>query len=156
GSYASGPSAGANSRQPPTRRILATRMPFVSRMFPAPGEHLLRFVGDRLRVVLETAQPVPSQARAFLRTNLTRAALARREVIAASGLRAEDSLTFAGASWRDIPLRREGSCWSIDLPLLEVGHFRAKAYWVDEEQRQHWPEGDDLGISVHPDHLRTG
>lgn len=136
-------------------------MVLISRMFPSPGEHLLRFVGDRLRVTLDVDQQTPPTARAFLRTNLTRADEARREVIAESGLRAEDALTFAGASWRDIPLRLEvsgdgeGSRFVIDLPLLEVGQFRAKAYWVDEAHQQHWPEGGDLGITVHPDHLRT-
>jgi predicted glycogen debranching enzyme len=64
--------------------------------------------------------------------------------------------TFAGASWRDIPLRPTETGWELDLPLCEVGYFRAKAYCVDPEGWQHWPEGEDLGISVHPDHLRTG
>ncbi|MFT3927949.1 MAG: amylo-alpha-1,6-glucosidase [Myxococcales bacterium] len=132
-------------------------MALISRMFPAPGEHLLRFVGDRLRVTLDVHQGIPPKARAFLRTNLTRAHEARREVIAESGLRSEDSLTFAGASWRDIPLRQQGETrFVIDLPLLEVGQFRCKAYWVDEALRQFWPEGGDVGITVHPDHLRTG
>lgn len=124
-------------------------------MIPAPGEHLLRFVGDRLQVTLEKPKDTGPGARAFLRTNLTRETVSRREVIAAAGVRPEDALTFAGASWRDIPLEEREDAWSIDLPLLEVGHFRAKAYWVDAAHRQHWPEGSDLGISVHPDHLRT-
>ncbi len=137
----------------------------ISRMFPGPGEQLLRFVGDRLRVTLELeVGAFPKGARASLRTNLTRAEVARREVIAASGLRTEDTLTFAGASWRDIPMWVEprgaeqggGVRFVIDVPLLEVGQFRAKAYWIDDAHRQHWPEGSDIGITVHPDHLRTG
>jgi glycogen debranching enzyme len=44
----------------------------------------------------------------------------------------------------------------LELALTEVGHFRAKGYVLDPDGRQHWPEGQDVWISVHPDHLRTG
>ncbi|HEY6878181.1 MAG TPA: amylo-alpha-1,6-glucosidase [Polyangiales bacterium] len=127
------------------------------RMTPAPGERLLRFVGDRLRVTL---RGMSASQRAFLRTNLTRARVARAEVIAQPGLREQEELTFAGASWRDIPLERiedgpNGSLFAIELPLLEPGHFLAKPYFRDESGRQLWPEGDDLSIAVHPDRLRS-
>jgi glycogen debranching enzyme len=123
-------------------------------MNPAPGEHLLRYVGDRLRV--EIGRPADSGPgwRAFLRTDLTRAAAARREIIALAG-RDGDQRTFGGASWRDIPLQATDAGWALDLVLTEVGHFRAKAYLRDPQGRQHWPEGRDLGVSVHPDRLRT-
>ena len=124
-------------------------------MSPSPGEHLLRYVGDRFRISLSPVPSLHPSARAFLRTNLTRANQARAEVVARSGLSSADALTFAGASWRDIPLLREGESWTLDLPLLQVGHFRAKAYFSDDRGRQTWPEGSDIGISVHPDNLRT-
>lgn len=123
------------------------------RLNPAPGSRILRHVGDRLRVDLEGS--LHPGARAFLRTNLTRGSRARAEVVALAGRGAADPGTFAGASWRDIPLERQGDRWSLDLPLTEPGHFRAKAYLLDPEGRQHWPEGEDLGISVLPDGLRT-
>ena len=125
------------------------------KMMPAPDEHLARFVGDRLRMVLEVPREHDPALRGVLRTNLTRARVSRAEVAVQAGLRTEDALTFAGASWRDIPMApcEQGFC--IDLPLLEVGHFRAKAYVLDSECRQYWPVGGDLGISVHPDRLRT-
>ncbi len=119
-------------------------------MTPAPGSRIVRYVGDRVRFTLEGEGP------AFLRTNLTRGAQARQEVIALSGAATSAARTFAGASWRDIPLTRRDGLWELDLPLTEVGHFRAKAYRLDAEGAQHWPEGEDVGISVHPDHLRTG
>src|SRR4051812_39964246 len=97
-------------------------------MWPTPGEHLLRYVGDRLRVTLSQTSLDPT-VRAFLRTNLTRAKQARAEVVTRAGLASADAFTFAGASWRDIPLLQEGDQWSLNLPLLEVGHFRAKAYF---------------------------
>jgi starch synthase (maltosyl-transferring) len=124
-------------------------------MSPSPAEHLLRYVGDRLRVVLRIPAGERASLHAFLRTNLTRASVARQEVIAMAGRRSEDALTFAGASWRDIPLKPCHEGFVIDLPLLEVGHFRAKAYCADNDGRQYWPEGGDLGISVHPNRFRT-
>jgi starch synthase (maltosyl-transferring) len=124
-------------------------------MSPAPGEHLLRFVGDRLRIAL-TPPAVGSPLRAYLRTNLTRARVARAEVVDQAGLREQEELTFAGASWRDIPLAREGDVFALELPLLETGHFLAKAYCRDDSGRQYWPEGRDLSIAVHPDRLRSG
>lgn len=127
----------------------------VPRMTPAPGERLLRFVGDRLRVRLDVRSD-KRDLRAFLRTNLTRASVARHEIIAGTGPRKWGEATFAGTSWRDIPLTEHDGGFTIDLPLLEVGYFRAKAYAVDDRGRQHWAPGDDLGVSVHPDALRTG
>jgi starch synthase (maltosyl-transferring) len=124
-------------------------------MSPAPGEHLLRFVGDRLRVSLTPPDGTLTPLRAYLRTNLTRARVARAEVIAQAGLREQEELTFAGASWRDIPLLHVGDGYALELPLLETGHFLAKAYFRDEGGRQYWPEGRDLSIAVHPDRLRT-
>jgi predicted glycogen debranching enzyme len=45
--------------------------------------------------------------------------------------------------------------WHLELPLAEVGYFKAKAYLVDPDGWQHWPEGLDFGLSVHPDRYRT-
>ena len=45
--------------------------------------------------------------------------------------------------------------WQIELPLAEVGYFKAKPYLLDEKDWQHWPDGSDVGISVHPNFART-
>src|SRR6185295_7371390 len=45
--------------------------------------------------------------------------------------------------------------WTVSLSLTEPGFFRAKAYAIDPLGRQHWPEGHDFGVSVHPDAYRT-
>lgn len=121
-------------------------------MTPATGGRLLRFVGDRVRFRLEAVGGVPAGWSARLRTNLGRAAVLRDEIVATrSGGR-----TFAGASWRDVPMRAVEGGWEVELPLAEVGWFRSKAYAVDEKGRQRWPGGDDIGIAVHPDHVRSG
>ncbi len=46
--------------------------------------------------------------------------------------------------------------WELELPLVEPGFFKAKPYLVDPRGWQHWPEGPDAGIAVHPDAYRTG
>jgi predicted glycogen debranching enzyme len=121
-------------------------------MSPVPGERLLRFVGDRVCFGLRPANPDhPDQFQARLRTNLGRAAVRRREIIAAHA----GGAAFAGASWRDLPMQRTADGWQIELPLAEVGYFKAKAYLLDQDNWQHWPDGGDIGISVHPNFART-
>ncbi len=125
-------------------------------MTPPPGSRVVHYAGDRICVELSHPAPEEEGWRGLLRTNLTRAEHSRLEVIRLAGVHSAEARTFAGASWRDIPLNPTEGGWAMDLPLCEVGYFRAKAYCVDPQGRQHWPEGEDLGISVHPDHLRTG
>jgi starch synthase (maltosyl-transferring) len=123
------------------------------KMFPAPGDRLLRFSGDHVRFTLtSTLCPTPEKGwRAFLRTNLGRAAAARAEIIqACSG-----TLPLGGASLRDVPMSWKAGEWEVDLALAETGFFQAKACLVDARGRQHWPYGPDAGISVHPNAYRT-
>jgi starch synthase (maltosyl-transferring) len=124
-------------------------------MTPAPGERMVRFVGDTVAFELrggENAQTPQTGWQAKLRTNLGRAELLRQEIIKAHFHR----IPFAGASWRDLPMRWEQGGWKLALALAEVGYFKAKAYLIDPRGYQHWPDGPDFGISVHPDACRTG
>ncbi|HUB87509.1 MAG TPA: amylo-alpha-1,6-glucosidase, partial [Verrucomicrobiae bacterium] len=125
----------------------------VSVMTPAAGERLLRFVGDKILFTLrDQKNSAPAKnVRAFLRTNLGRAAARRREIISAHA----GGAAFAGESWRDLPLQKNGDAWGIEIPLAEVGWFKAKAYLLDEKKWQHWPDGADVGISVHPNFARS-
>ena len=122
-------------------------------MTPAPGERLLRFVGDKILFTLrdDNKSHVRDGWRALLRTNLGRAAALRHEIISAHA----GGAVAAGASWRDLPMEKTADGWQIELPLAEVGHFKAKAYLLDAKGWQHWPAGSDFGISVHPDFTRT-
>jgi hypothetical protein len=52
-------------------------------------------------------------------------------------------------------MRLENSDYQVRLPLTEVGYFKSKAYAVDSKGHQHWPEGPDIGVTVHPDSYRT-
>jgi len=121
-------------------------------MDPVPGDRLLRFVGDRVRFHLAHPDGAQPGWTARLRTNLGRAVVLRDEIVASHA----GGRTFAGASWRDVPMRPTAGGWEIELPLAEVGWFRSKAYAVDAKGRQHWPDGDDIGIAIHPDLLRSG
>src|SRR5208282_6880676 len=119
---------------------------------PAPGERLLRFVGDRVRFSLRAPQALASGARALLRTNLGKAARLRQEIIATHAGKNPLSVAF----WRDVPLLPESSGeWAVELPLTDVGFYRAKAYLAGSDGRQSWPDGPDAGISVHPNAYRT-
>jgi predicted glycogen debranching enzyme len=127
--------------------------PLVPIMTPPPGERFLRFVGDHVRFTIkDRAGRSPDKAwRAFLRTTLGRADALRREILQAH----TKGLSLGGAAWRDLPMNEDGQGWSLELPVVEPGYFKAKAYLMDERGWQHWPEGADLGISVHPDRYRT-
>src|SRR5450755_1060820 len=122
-------------------------------MTPATGERLLRFVGDKIRFFVRDANQLAGKKNwsARLRTNLGRAEARRREIIAAHAVGAMP----AGASWRDVPMQPTADGWQVELPLAEVGFFKAKAYLLDENNGQHWPDGPDVSISVHPDFART-
>src|SRR5215831_5095214 len=104
-------------------------------MTPTPGERRQRFVGDCVRFTVEPAdgRPLPVGSRGLLRTNLGRADVLRQEIIQAH----TKGLPPAGASWRDIPMKPEGGRWVVELPLVEVGYFKAKAYLVDPGGWQH-------------------
>src|SRR5579859_4803337 len=122
-------------------------------MTPAPGGRCVRYVGDRLRFTLRDrngARP-PQGWRGLLRTNLGRAVQLRREILEAHA----QGLPPAGVSWRDLPMNQTQDGWFLDLPMVEVGYFKAKAYMIDPRGWQHWPDGPDFGISIHPDRYRT-
>ncbi|HEV2455394.1 MAG TPA: amylo-alpha-1,6-glucosidase [Verrucomicrobiae bacterium] len=122
-------------------------------MSPAPGERILRFVGDKIRFsIQDQANAAAGNGwRGFLRTNLGRAAVRRREILHSHALGA----AFADESWRDVPMQKNGNAWEIEFPLAETGYFKAKPYLLDSNRWQHWPEGPDIGISVHPNFTRT-
>ncbi|HAB15897.1 MAG TPA: amylo-alpha-1,6-glucosidase, partial [Verrucomicrobiales bacterium] len=118
-------------------------------LFPKPGAKFVRHAGDLFSFTLSGT---PTGFAAKLRTNLGRGERLREEVVRAHFGR----LPLAGASWRDIPMRADGpGRWALTVPLTEVGFFKAKAYAVDPQGRQHWPPGPDICLSVHPSWTRT-
>lgn len=132
-------------------------------MSPAAGETLLRFVGDRARFSIRAEGPVRA---AFLRTNLGRGSFLHAEIVqeyreelSRWDIRAGQTPPGTlprGMAWRDIPMQLADEGWSVELALAETGFFQAKCYVVDEHDRQVWPHGGDLGLSVHPSEYRSG
>jgi predicted glycogen debranching enzyme len=132
-------------------------------MNPPPGATVLRYVGDKIRFTLASSLEGDE---AFLRTNIGRATLLQAEVVEEYWEELErwhvipgeprETKIPRGLAWRDIPMKRTTTGWELDLVLTEVGWFSAKAYLLDPNQRQVWPEGPNCGITVHPNELRTG
>lgn len=120
-------------------------------MTPGPGERLVRFVGDQISFTLGRGSSLPAGWQARLRTNLGRGDTLRREIIHAHS----GGVKLANASWRDVPMRPQDGGWSVSFSLTEPGFFKAKAYAIDPHGRQHWPDGPDFGVSVHPNDYRT-
>lgn len=128
--------------------------PPILTMTPAPGERLVRFVGDVITFRLVGDAPVGPEEKftARLRTTIGRGRQLREEIRRAHF----HKLPPAGAAWRDVEMNWAHGAWTVSLPLAEVGFFRAKAYLLDERGWQHWPEGPDFGVSVQPNWCRTG
>ncbi len=123
-------------------------------MTPGAGERRVQFVGDCLNFTLAHPRAREWAAAGWtarLRTNLGRATAIRSEIIQSKF----HKVPLAGASWRDIPMRWVDGEWQLTLPLTEVGWFKAKPYALDPHGFQHWPQGSDFGVSVHPDFYRS-
>ena len=108
------------------------------KMTPGPGQNQVRFLGDRMRFDVTGGAGNPAAGwKAFLRTNLGRAAVLRTEIVQAHSRGAP----AAGAAMHDIPMQPAGNGWFVELGLGETGFFQAKAYLTDPKSWQHWPHG---------------
>ncbi|MFP4582000.1 MAG: amylo-alpha-1,6-glucosidase [Desulfococcaceae bacterium] len=122
------------------------------RQIPEPGRRLVRFRGDTVAFTLIQRRPAPG--RAWLRTNIGRAAIARREIID----EVDSDAAPLGRDWFDLPMdRTDEDRFSLVLPLAEVGHFQAKALFLPEGERDPlWPEGGNTALNVAPAHTVCG
>lgn len=113
---------------------------------PAPGQHLLAFRGDTVEFTLRLSQPAQGQAR--LRANIGHAETARRQIIAEA---LQHRMRLA-EDWYDIPMAPVNErTWRLVLPLLEVGHFEAKAFFLPAgDNVPQWPAGPNTILNVHP------
>jgi len=113
---------------------------------PEPGSHLLFHRGDLVEIVLTLAGSHPGDA--WLRTNLGKEKIRRFEIIRG----VEDDLPILAMDWHDIPMRRiDERHYSIRLPLLDVGRFEAKAFFLPaHSDTPVWPQGNNTIIKVEP------
>ena len=113
---------------------------------PPPGAALLRCRGD----ILEFALCVPDApaGRAWLRTNLGRGAVRRREIAAW----VERERPILSRDWHDIPMPATApGRFAVRLPLLETGFFEAKACFLPDAARDPlWPAGPNATVKVAP------
>ncbi len=113
---------------------------------PPPGHRLIRFAGDVLTLRLTLPEKMPGTA--WIRTNIGHAGIRRAEVIAS----VETHRPFAGHDWYDVAMRRlDELTFEARLPLVEIGQFCAKCFFLPEGSDQPlWPPGDNVAIKVDP------
>ncbi|KFO66858.1 glycogen debranching protein, partial [Smithella sp. SCADC] len=113
---------------------------------PEPGSRKIMFRGDTVTFTLSLDKE--SQGKAWVRTNIGHASIARKAVIDSL----DRNLPLQGTEWFDIPMRQVDSHhFSVMLPLSEVGHFEAKCFFMSAgKTKPLWPEGDNITINVEP------
>ncbi len=113
---------------------------------PAPGGHSIHFRGDTATFTLENR--TGRKGEAWLRSNIGHAGVRHAEIIA----HAEQGLPPLSRDWHDFPMAPDGrNTYSITLPLLGVGRFEAKAFFIPEgDTRILWPEGGNSVLKVEP------
>ena len=99
-------------------------------------------------VVFRLSKNSNDSGSAFLRTNLGRARVKRQEVIDFT----EKGKAKLDRDWHDLPMYKKGNnCWEIRLPLVEVGCFEAKCWFLcSSGKEQIWPEGENFRLKVEP------
>lgn len=120
-------------------------------MTPSTGERRVAFVGDRLTFGLRAKGGDAGKCAARLRTTIGAGEVWDEEVVRAF----EASASIGRAAWQDLPMARTAEGFRLSLVLAEPGFYWAKAYLTDEKGFQHWPAGEDFGVSVHPNDYRT-
>ncbi len=113
---------------------------------PPPNKEILQQCGDCLEFDLELDYPV--QGNAFLRTNIGCAAVRRQEIIAHT----EKEEPVLARDWHDLSMSRiSDTLFRITLPLVEVGCFEAKAWFLENSaERPVWVRGENTRIKVEP------
>ena len=102
---------------------------------PATGERLVKYSGECLKLSLTLNEQ--TEGAAFVRTNLCRGGLRRREVIE----QVEHGKARFGRDWHDIPMPETlPGTYSLTLPLCEVGMFEFKCFFL--------PKGESEPLSL--------
>jgi predicted glycogen debranching enzyme len=113
---------------------------------PAPGGYSIHFRGDM--VTFSLANHTGKKGRAWLRSNIGYSHTRHTEII----MHAEQGLPPLSRDWHDFPMKPEGpNRFTLTLPLLGVGRFEAKTYFMaEDDDRILWPEGGNSVLKVEP------
>ncbi len=113
---------------------------------PAPGSHNIHFRGDTATFTLENHTGL--KGKAWLRANIGHGRVRHAEIIT----HAETGMPPLERDWHDFPMKPDGkNRFTISLPLLEVGRFAAKAYFMEDgTDTILWPEGGNSALKVEP------
>ena len=111
---------------------------------PAPGRAIVMFCGDCINFTLKV--PANIKGNAWIRTNLGRAAVLRKEIIEKIDL----GRIKVHGEWHDIRMTRlTDTLFSIRLPLHETGHFQAKCFFLTKNDTiPLWPVNGNTIINV--------
>ncbi|RKX40798.1 MAG: glycogen debranching protein, partial [Verrucomicrobia bacterium] len=113
---------------------------------PVPGGHTIYFRGNNVTFTLENH--TGKKGKAWLRSNIGHSHIRHAEIIR----HAEQGLPPLSRDWHDLPMEATGTNhFSITLPLLGVGRFEAKAYFIaNGTDKILWPEGSNSILKVEP------
>ena len=105
---------------------------------------MVKFCGDTVEFTL--VLPDPQDGTAWVRTNIGRAKVIRSEIFR----QVEQDETPLGRAWFDIPMKRiDPQSFKVTLPLCESGHFEAKCFFLQENEKSpSWPQGPNTVINV--------
>lgn len=113
---------------------------------PGPGEKLIFLCGDQVSFKLEVDRDTDGEA--FLRTNIGCAAVHHDEIIA----NIDNGREVLNRDWHDLPMKKASDGeFVLTLPLLEVGCFEAKAWFLPTGARKpQWNGKGNTKIKVGP------
>ncbi|MGM0454155.1 MAG: alpha-amylase family glycosyl hydrolase, partial [Thermodesulfobacteriota bacterium] len=116
------------------------------RQHPEPGRRHLAFRGDVVSFYLTVDASMAGSA--WLRTNIGAAAVARQEIIR----QVDANEAPLHQDWFDIAMAAVApGRFELTLPLCDVGHFEAKAYFLpDADGHPVWPPGENTAVNVEP------
>ena len=99
------------------------------------SRQLCRFCGEFIEFTLETSE---RNCEAFLRTNINQSKKRNFEIIQ----KVEKGILPLSNDWSDIPMQKiNAKKFRVNIPLMEVGNFEAKAFIKLFDGEIKWPDG---------------
>lgn len=113
---------------------------------------LILHAGDMVSFSLDAGEQ-GAGGTAWLRTNLTGAAVKRKEIIEST----ESGTALLDRDWFDLPMKAQApGLFSLSIPVYEPGIYEAKSFFLpDKGQHPVWPEGGNVTVKVEPACTRT-